>query len=107
MDGKICVCIYECMIFDTDTKEVVDKFNVSGTAKLAEGDTMSDLGVKLADSRAKLTAYKKAATIISDAQYAEYDALVETMCDLMNFSDFMHHMKRKEINHIKFLEREA
>lgn len=107
MGGKICVCIYECKILDTNTKEVVDEFKVSGTAKLAKGDTMSDLGAKLADSRAKLLAYKKAASLISEEQYVAYIETIDAMGNLCAFSDFMHCMKRKEVDHIKFLEKEG
>lgn len=107
MDGEICVCSYKCEILDTNTKEVLDSFKVSGTAKLADGDIMSDLGAKLADSRAKLAAYKKAANIISDEDYEGFAEMIEAVCNLLDFSDFMHYMKKKEIEHIKYLRREG
>ena len=104
MGGKACVCSYKCKIFNSVTKEIIDEFNVSGAAKLANGDTLSDLGAKLADSRAKLVAYKKAANIISDEQYDNFVDVVNSLTDICYFSDFMHLMKRREIKHIKKLK---
>ena len=60
MDGKISVCKYECQIIDSQTKDIVSQFTVTGTAKCSPDDTVDvEFGRRLADSRAKLAAYKK------------------------------------------------
>lgn len=105
-DGKICVCIYNCDIIN-NKKEILDSFKVSGTAKLADVDIASDLGFKLADSRAKLAAYKIAANILSIDEYEEIMKRIEEAIEICEFSDFMHYMKRKEVQHIDRLIEES
>ena len=72
MDGKVSVCKYECQIVDNLTKDVVSEFTVTGTAKCSPNDTVNpEFGQKLADSRAKLAAYKRA-----NNRYPKYMLLV-------------------------------
>ena len=42
VDGKVSVCKYRCKIIDNQTKEVVDEFTVTGTAKCSANDIVNE-----------------------------------------------------------------
>jgi len=102
MDGKISLCKYECTIFDNSNKCIVAQFSATGTAKCSPNDKVNpEFGAKLADSRAKLSAYRKAAHILSDGEIEELVEKVSHQVDMLEFIDQMHYLKKKEVSHIK------
>ena len=102
MDGKVSVCKYECQIVDNQTKDVVSEFTVTGTAKCSPNDTVNpDFGAKLADSRAKLNAYKIAANLVPSNVVEEWIEEINNKMEMMIFLDQMRYLKRKEISHIE------
>lgn len=104
MEGRVTVCRYICTLIDGETKNPVQKFSVTGTAKCSPNDVLdADYGRKLADSRAKLSAYKIASNIISPECYACMDEEMEKTGALLNFVDTMLYLKKKEQEHIEFL----
>lgn len=101
MDGKISVCKYECTVVDNTTKEIKDKFTVTGYAKCAPTDTVdADFGRKLADSRAKRKAYREAAAILCPSCIEEVAATVNTGIELLSFIETMQYLGQKETAHI-------
>jgi len=108
MDGKISVCKYECVIVDNDTKEVKEKFTVTGYAKCAPEDAVNaEFGRKLADSRAKYKAYQHASNILCPECL---ECLVEKVNEgitLLDFIDTMLFLKKKEVSHIKDICQES
>ena len=108
MDGKVSVCKYDCVILNNQTKEVIAEFTVTGTAKCSPNDTVNpELGIKLADSRAKLLAYKRAVGKYPDALCEELSALANKAIDILEFQQTLHYLKRKEVEHIKDICRET
>lgn len=108
MDGKVTVCKYVCTIIDGSTKEVKEKFTVTGSAKCSPNDAVNaDFGRKLADSRAKFNAYKHAASFICPMCLEELIKVTDENINLLEFIDTMHYLKKKEIVHIKTICTEA
>ena len=106
-DGKITVCKYDCTLINGNSKRVMDEFSVTGTSKCSPNDILdAAYGRKLADSRAKLNAYKIAARIISPKEMERLIEKVNYTYDLIRFVDTMQYLKKKEIDHIKFLNEE-
>ena len=101
MDGKVSVCKYECQIVDNQTKDVVSEFTVTGTAKCSPNDTVNpEFGKKLADSRAKLAAYKKANNRYPKYMLVELAETVDRAVGILEFSQTMQYLKKKEVDHI-------
>jgi len=101
MDGKITVCKYECAIVDNCTKEVITSFTVTGSAKCAPSDSVDEgFGAKLADSRAKLTAYKKAASYYPKEEVRAMMDQIMNVAPTIRFVDQMFFLKKKEADHI-------
>lgn len=108
MDGKVSVCKYECLIVDNATKAIKERFTVTGTAKCAPSDTVdAEFGRKLADSRAKLAAYKYAANILCPSCIADIAERVNKEIEMLEFIDTMQYLKRKENTHIQEICQEA
>lgn len=106
-DGKVTVCRYNCTVLDKQTKEVKMRFSVLGTAKCAPNDTVdAAYGRKLADSRAKFNAYKIAENIISPDCYTCIIEEINKNAALACFVETMWYLKKKEEEHIKFLNKE-
>lgn len=102
MDGKISLCKYECTVFDNSNKCIVAQFSVTGTAKCSPNDEVnSEFGAKLADSRAKLSAYRKAAHILPDEVIEEWVEKIGYQVAMLDFIDQMHYLKKKEVSHIE------
>ena len=102
MDGKICLCKYDCTVFDNSNKCIIAEFGVTGTAKCSPNDTVNpDFGAKLADSRAKLNAYKIAANLVPSNVVEEWIEEINNKMEMMIFLDQMRYLKRKEISHIE------
>ena len=93
MDGKVSVCKYKCQIVDNQTKDVVSEFTVTGTAKCSPNDTVNpEFGQKLADSRAKLAAYKYLLSELAET--------VDRAVGILEFHQTMQYLKKKEVDHI-------
>lgn len=106
-DGKVTVCRYNCILFDGDAKAIQDEFRVTGTAKCAPNDNVdAEFGRKLADSRAKLAAYKIASRILSKECLQCMIEKVNQSIDLIQFIDTMNFLKKREIEHIETLAEE-
>lgn len=106
-DGKITVCKYDCTLIDGETKIVVNEFSTTGMSKCSPNDALDvDYGRKLADSRAKLAAYKIASSIITEDEIQQMLAQMEHFSELIHFTDTMRYLKKKEISHIEFLNTE-
>lgn len=102
LDGKISVCKYNCTVYDNSSKKVILEFTTTGNAKCAPNDTVDpEFGSKLADSRAKLIAYKVAANLISTGEASEIAETIMKQIELLEFIDQMHYLKKKEIAHIE------
>lgn len=102
MDGKISVCKYDCTLVNNQTKQVIAEFTVTGTAKCAPNDTVNaDFGAKLADSRAKLLAYKKAANYYPHDMLEVLAERINNYVEILEFASTMHYLKKKEIDHIE------
>lgn len=102
MDGKISLCKYECTIFDNSNKCIVAQFSATGTAKCSPNDEVNpEFGAKLADSRAKLSAYRKAAHILPDEVIEERVEKINHQIAILDFIDQMHYLKKKEVSHIE------
>ena len=102
MDGKISLCKYECTVFDNSNKCIVAQFSATGTAKCSPNDKVNpEFGAKLADSRAKLSAYRKAAHILPDEVIDEWVEKINHQVDMLDFIDQMQYLKKKEISHIE------
>lgn len=101
-DGLLTVCKYDCTVFDNATKGIVTEFTVTGTSKCAINDKVNEaFGNKLADSRAKEAAYKRASQLVSEDKIYEME---ETVCKFMNliaFVDKMRYLRKKETTHIE------
>lgn len=107
MEGKITICKYICTLIDGETKSPIHEFSVTGTAKCSPNDILdADYGRKLADSRAKLSAYKIASNIISPNRYYQMVEQMDKMENTLNFIDTMLYLKKKEQEHIEFLNNE-
>ena len=107
MDGKITVCKYNCVLFDNNTKQTVKEFSVTGTSKCADTDTPNaDYGRKLADSRAKYSAYKEMANLLPIRELNEMNARIKSHCELLSFIDSMKYLRKKEQDHIEYLDTE-
>ena len=101
MDGKVSVCKYECQIVDNQTKAIVSEFTVTGTAKCSPNDTVNpEFGKKLADSRAKLAAYKRANSRYPKFVLEELASTVEGAVGILEFHQAMLYLKKKEVDHI-------
>ena len=101
MDGKVSVCKYECQIIDNQTKDVVSEFTVTGTAKCSPNDTVDpEFGKKLADSRAKFLAYKKAGSRYPKFMLEELATTVDKAMGILEFHGTMQYLKKKEVDHI-------
>ena len=101
MDGKVSVCKYECQIFNNQTKEIVDQFTVTGTAKCSPNDTVNpEFGRKLADSRAKLAAYKRANSRHPKFVLEELAEAANRAIGILEFHQTMQYLKKKEVDHI-------
>ena len=104
-DGRITVCTYSCEIIENNTgntKEVRSSFKVTGISKCAPGDTVDlDFGRKLADSRAKLQAYRIASKYINPTSIPAFVESINSSIELLKFIDFMRYLKENEIKHIK------
>lgn len=108
MDGKISVCKYECAVVDNTTKEIKDKFTVTGYAKCADTDTVDrDFGRKLADSRAKRKAYRQAASVLCPECIEQVVDRVNKGLELLDFIETMQYLGKKETSHIHSLCTEA
>ena len=108
MDGKISLCKYECTVFDNPNKCIVAQFSATGTAKCSPNDVANpEFGAKLADSRAKLSAYRKAAHILPDEVIEEWIEQINYKVDMLDFIDQMHYLKKKEVSHIEEICTEA
>ena len=108
MDGKISLCKYECTIFDNSNKCIVEQFSVTGTAKCSPNDEVnSEFGIKLADSRAKLNAYKKAAHLFPVEMVREWVEKINHQVSVLDFIEQMYYLKKKEIAHIEEICTEA
>ena len=104
MDGKVSVCKYHCTLFDKATKMVIEEFSVTGVAKCSDNDTPNpEFGAKLADSRAKLAAYKKLYNRYPEYRVEELVELVTKAVGILEFQNLMGYLKRKEAAHIKEL----
>ena len=107
MDGRITVCKYGCTVINNTTKKIVEEFNATGIAKCAPTDNVDEAyGRKLADSRAKLNAYKAASNFLSPG---EFDALLDEVIfktELIEFIESMRYLKDKEALHIEFIKDE-
>ena len=102
MDGKISVCKYDCTLVNNQTKQVIAEFTVTGTAKCAPNDAVNaDFGAKLADSRAKLLAYKKAANYYPHDMLEVLAERINNYVEILEFAGTMHYLKKKEIDHIE------
>lgn len=107
MNGKITICKYDCTLIDGETKIVVNEFPATGMSKCSPNDVLDvDYGRKLADSRAKLAAYRIASSIISEEDIEDMLAQMEHFSELIHFTDTMRYLKKKEIAHIEFLNEE-
>ena len=101
MDGKVSVCKYECQIIDNQTKDIVSEFTVTGTAKCSPNDTVNpEFGKKLADSRAKLAAYKRATSRHPRFALEELAETVDKAVGILEFHQTMLYLKKKEVDHI-------
>lgn len=101
MDGKVSVCKYECQIINNQTKDVVLKFTVTGTAKCSPNDSVDpEFGKKLADSRAKLAAYKRASNRYPQVMLEELAEAVNEAIGILEFHQTMQYLKKKEVAHI-------
>ena len=108
MDGKISLCKYECTIFDNSNKCIIAQFSVTGTAKCSPNDTVNpEFGAKLADSRAKLSAYRKASRILPDDVVREWVEKIDSQIAMLDFIDQMYYLKKKELSHIEEISTEA
>ena len=106
-DGKITVCTYKCTLLDRENKRVVDEFSVTGTSKCAPTDSIdAAFGRKLADSRAKLMAYKTVCNFIPKEQLNYLEEEVNRGLNTLAFYDEMLYLKSKEQEHINFIKNE-
>jgi transcription antitermination factor NusG len=107
MDGKVTVCRYKCTVIDNKNKKVISTFIAKGISKCSDNDTLNiEQGRRLADSRAKYYAYKKAVEMYSQD---EIDAIVKAInesVELVEFYNKMLYLKKSEIKHIKLLNSE-
>ena len=102
MDGKISLCKYKCTIFDNSNKCIVAQFSATGTAKCSPNDKVNpEFGAKLADSRAKLNAYRAATHLLPDNVIEEWSEKIERQLSVLEFIDQMHYLKKKEVSHIE------
>ena len=101
LNGRITVCKYDCTVIDNLDKSIVAEFSVTGTAKCSPNDTVSDFGIKLADSRAKLNAYKKASNLLPSNVIYEWIEELKGKASFIDFLAQMRYLKRKEIDHIE------
>lgn len=102
LDGKISLCKYNCIIIDNSDKSVISKFSVTGTAKCAPNDSVDpEFGMKLADSRAKLSAYREAAKLLPKYVEDEWLDDIGTKIAILEFIDQMRFLKKKEFMHIE------
>ncbi len=101
MDGKVSICKYECQIVNNLTKEIVSEFTVTGTAKCSPNDTVDpEFGKKLADSRAKLAAYKRANNRYPKGQLEDLIEVVNRAVSILEFHQTLQYLKKKEVDHI-------
>lgn len=102
MDGKITVCKYQCEIINNEDKSVIDSFTATGTAKCAPEDNLSpEVGRKLADSRAKMSAYKTASHLLTNEEIDFITEALKENIQMLDFVFFMRYLKQKENTHIK------
>lgn len=106
-DGKITVCTYSCSIIENNAgnaKEVKCEFTSTGIAKCSPNDTVDlDFGRKLADSRAKLKAYKVASNYIAPESIPALVERINAGIELLKFTEFMRYLKGNELLHIQDL----
>lgn len=108
MEGKLVLCKYDCTLIENQTKEVRDKFTVTGIAKCAPSDKVDvAYGTKLADSRAKLAAYKKAESVYPKHKQKMLALLIDQYCDAIEFAQTMKFLKKKEVSHIESILKEV
>lgn len=108
MDGKVTVCKYDCTLIEKSTNRVVDTFAVTGTSKCSPNDSIDvDYGRKLADSRAKLAAYRIASNVVDHECIPCMIEDIKKNAELIDFVTSMQYLKKKEVEHIKFLNSEA
>lgn len=51
-------CTFQCEFYNTQTKEVITQFDITGSTKLSENDTFDAVkGKQIAESKAKIKAY--------------------------------------------------
>ena len=104
-EGRITVCRYECLIIDNEAKTQVAKFNATGVAKCAPNDTMDErYGRMLADSRAKLNAYRMAGRILPIKDVRFIQNFIKQSTDSLSFVIKMRQLKNKELEHIEVLK---
>ena len=107
MEGRITVCKYNCTLYDNNTKRIISEFPATGTSKCAEEDTLNaSYGVNLADSRAKMLAYKTAGSFISEEELNNLFKEAVHNLEIINFVEGMKYLKKKEAEHIKYLNSE-
>ena len=105
-DGKVTICRYTCRLINKQSKQVVMEFISTGTSKCSPNDTLNEeYGRKLADSRAKLAAYKRAERIISPECYLTMLEELDRMTETLDFVDTMYYLRKKEAEHINTLNK--
>ena len=105
-DNKITLCTYRCTVHNTKTKEVFGTFTVTGKSVCSDTDTPdAKTGRAIAESRAKYRAYATAKELTATTN--DMEELFEKLADMINVAGFYHYLtylKKKELEHIKFLK---
>lgn len=100
--GKVTTCLYKCVQVDTKEKRVLEEFTVQGKAICSSQDTPNErTGRIIAESRAKLLAYKKVAC--SQSLLRDYENTIDSMAEYVLFQYKMARCRHREIDHLKIL----
>jgi len=100
-DGKVTICLYSCKVIDTQTKEIVTDFKVTGKAICSEKDEVNAaVGRMIADSKAKHIAYQKAQRMWNKGAISTLKHKIEQAENIINFFNQMKYLKKAEEAHI-------
>ena len=100
-NGKVTTCVYECKVIICNTKELLDTFKVTGKAVCSPNDVVNPTtGRRIADSKAKLAAYKTAKNHWSAFFNKELNKSLLIVKNIANFINQMQYLKKSEEKHI-------
>jgi hypothetical protein len=101
---KTVICLYNCKVKARSTQETLMAFKVCGKSECSKQDEFNELlGKRLAESRAKLQAYKNVKQSMA-ADINKLEDIVEKSCSEIEFYDQMKYLIQKESERIEDLK---